>query len=359
MTYRASDIATPTGPRRRPAARSRAPARARRVPGQRPQLGLRRSGDRALFRLAGAARFVAASSDKVSFFGRPGASGASIRTRSTACSTRSGAAAFRSVPRASSCRGVRRTPSASTRRSAGARIGRERPLVADVPGLEAGGEALAARALRRAAARGSSPRAAPTSRSSADRTRRARPSAVARDWPAGRWTVLAGPRSVLEVGRAPPPRDALRRQRHGRDASRGGRRHAVRRDLRGARAGPQLASCTARRTSCSGATRCRARTAAWTECTVEGLRRLAAIDVHAVWTACRILLARGGRPDVSVRDRRHLSEGGGSTASSRAVAAHGGAASAIAGLTSSARRSLRTGDVDALLSGSTVSRSSI
>ena len=27
-----------------------------------------------------------------------------------------------------------------------------------------------------------------------------------------------------------------------------------------------------------------------TECTVEGLRCLSAIDVHAVWTACRILL---------------------------------------------------------------------
>ena len=250
--------------------------------------GIRTLRDRVFFRLAGAQRFVAASSDKVSFFGR-------LRRdrrpyphevdRLLDAVRRAGIPAgpprFELPARAAHAERV----AALLQRGC---IGIDRPLVAMCPGSK---QAAKRWPLERYAALGArlivDGGADVAIIGGPDEARAA--AAVARDWPAGRWTVLAGELSVLESA------EVLRRAALyvGNDT---GAMH--------------LAAAVG--TRCVAIFAAREPGLSWhpygeghvvlrhdavpcancylTECTVERLRCLTAIDVGAVWAACRRLL---------------------------------------------------------------------
>jgi ADP-heptose:LPS heptosyltransferase len=251
--------------------------------------GIRVVRDRLFFLLAGATRFIAASSAKVGFFGRlrrerrtypyevdrllDALRGAGIAT---------GPARFDLPRRAADVERVGAMLAA-------AGIGAARPLVAMCPGSKQGAkrwplERYAALGARLIAEGGADVAII----GGADEAHAA--DTVARDWPAGRFTVLAGRLSVLESA------EALRRAALyvGNDT---GAMH--------------LAAAVG--TRCVAIFAAREPGRSWhpygdahvvlrrdevpcancylTECTIEGLRCLAAIDVNAVWEACRAVLA--------------------------------------------------------------------
>jgi heptosyltransferase-3 len=250
--------------------------------------GIRALRDRLFFLLAGARHFVAASSDKVSFFGR-------LRRerreyphevdRLLDALRRGGIAVGQprfELPR----RAVHAERVAAL--LAEGRVGVERPLVAMCPGSK---QAAKRWPLERYAAVGARLIAeggvdvaiigGPDEARAAD--------LVARDWPAGRWITLAGELSVLESA------EALRRAALyvGNDT---GAMH-----LAAAVDTPCVAIFAAREPGISwhpyGAMHVVLRrdevpcaNCYLTECTTHGLRCLTAIDVDAVWEACRTLL---------------------------------------------------------------------
>jgi heptosyltransferase III len=288
VTYRASDIASVGGLARV----------LRRVRAFGPDLvvylgsdhnsGMRTLRDRIFFRLAGAARFVAASSDKVGFFGRLRRE---RREYPHEVDRLLDAVRRGGIPVGPARFDLPRRPAHAERVDAalaGARSGRERPLVAMCPGSKQAAKrwpldryaVLGARLI----AEGGADVAII---GGPDEARAAE--LVARDWPAGRWTVLAGSLSVLESA------ELLRRATLyvGNDT---GAMH-----LAAAVGTPCVAIFAAREPGRSWHPYGTAHVVLrrdevpcaycyLTECTVEGLRCLTAIDAHAVWTACRILL---------------------------------------------------------------------
>ena len=288
VTYRASDIASVGG----------LVGVLRRVRALRPELvvylgsdhnsGLRTLRDRIFFRLAGAARFVAASSEKISFFGRLRREG---REYPYEVDRLLDAVRLGGIPVGPARFDLPRRAAHAERVDAAltaARIGRERPLVAMCPGSK---QAAKRWPLDRYAALG----ARLIAESGADVAIIGGPDEaraaelVARDWPAGRWTVLAGSLSVLESA------ELLRRATLyvGNDT---GAMH-----LAAAVGTPCVAIFAAREPGRSwhpyGPAHVVLRrdevpcaNCYLTDCTVEALRCLSAIDVNAVWTACRIVL---------------------------------------------------------------------
>jgi ADP-heptose:LPS heptosyltransferase len=249
--------------------------------------GIRTLRDRLFFRLAGARRFVAASSAKVSFFGRL------RRARRTyphevdrlleavrRAGIPVGPPRFELPARAA--HGERVT--ALLRRG---RVGIERPLVAMCPGSK---QAAKRWPLERYAALGKRLIEGGADVAIIGGPDEARAAAtVTRDWPADRWTVLAGELSVLESA------EALRRAvlYVGNDT---GAMH-----LAAAVGTPCVAIFGAREPGVSwhpyGPAHVVLRHDAvpcancyLTDCTVERLRCLTAISVEAVWAACRGLL---------------------------------------------------------------------
>jgi ADP-heptose:LPS heptosyltransferase len=288
VTYRAADIASVTGLARV----------LRRVRAFAPDLvvylgsdhnsGVRTLRDRLFFRLAGAERFVAASSDKVSFFGRlrrqrrqyPNEVDRLLEAVRRA-GIEVGPPRF-DLPRRAAH--VERVDAAL----AAARFGGERPLIAMCPGSK---QAAKRWPLERYAALGArliaDGKADVAIIGGPDEARAAE--VVAHEWPAGRWTVLAGSLSVLESA------ELLRRTTLyvGNDT---GAMH--------------LAAAVG--TTCVAIFAAREPGRSWhpygtahvvlrhdavpcancylIDCTSQRLRCLTAIDVEAVWTACRGLL---------------------------------------------------------------------
>jgi ADP-heptose:LPS heptosyltransferase len=287
VTYRARELRSPSG----------LWGVLRRVRATRPDLvvylgsdhnaGVRVWRDRLFFRLAGAGRFVAARSDKLGFFGR-------LRRerreypyevdRLLEALRRGGIPV--GAPRFALPIGARHVA-----RVDAALAGREdpaRPLVAMCPGSKQAAKrwpldryaALGARLI----ADGDADVAivgGPEEARAAEQ--------VARDWPAGRWTVLAGTLSVLESA------EALRRAclYVGNDT---GAMH-----LAAAVGTPCVAVFPAREPARSwhpygdGHVVLRrddvpCANCYLVECTVEGLKCLTAIDVEIVWRACRAKL---------------------------------------------------------------------
>jgi heptosyltransferase-3 len=288
VTYRARELASPAGLWRV----------LRRVRAVRPDLvvylasdhnsGVRGLRDRAFFLLAGTSRFVAASSDKVTFLGR-------LRRerreyphevdRLLDAVRRAGVAV--GPPRLDLPRRAAHTARVGAL-LAEARVGHGHPLVAMCPGSKQAAKrwpldryaALGARLIAEAGVDlaivggPDEARAAET---------------VARDWPAHRFAVLAGRLSVLESA------EALRAATLyvGNDT---GAMH-----LAAAVGTPCVAIFAAREPGRSwypygdghvvvrrGDVPCA--NCYLTECTVEGLRCLTAIDVETVWAACRAVL---------------------------------------------------------------------
>lgn len=250
--------------------------------------GIRTLRDRTFFLLAGARRFVAASSAKVGFFGRlrrePRTYPYEVDRLLDAVRRAGilvGPPRF-ALPADSAC--AERVSALLAR----ARIGHERPLVAMCPGSKQAAKrwpldryaALGARLIREGGADvaiiGGPDEAAAAA-------------FVARGWPLGHWTVLAGALSVLESA------EALRRAALyvGNDT---GAMH-----LAAAVGTPCVAIFAAREPGVSWHPYGDAHVVLrrddvpcancyLTECTVERLRCLAAIDVEAAWAACRALL---------------------------------------------------------------------
>lgn len=249
--------------------------------------GIRALRDRIFFLLAGARRFVAARSDKVTFFGRlrrerreyPYEVDRLLDTL-RAAGIRAGAPRF-DLPR----RAAYEDRVAAL--LAEQRVGVDRPLVAMCPGSKqpakrwpldrwaALGAKLIADGVDVAVIGG------PDEAHAAE--------VVARDWPAGRWTVLAGRLSVLESA------EALRRSALyvGNDT---GAMHVA-----AAVGTPCVAVFAAREPGLSwhpygdGHVVVRRDEAPCAncyliECTTERLRCLTAIDVSTVWAACRTAL---------------------------------------------------------------------
>jgi ADP-heptose:LPS heptosyltransferase len=284
VTYQADELVHPTG-------LLRVLGRVRAV---RPDLvlylgsdhnaGIRLWRDRLFFRLAGVRRFVATTSRKVTFFGRlrrdareyPYEADRLLEAAARAGASRPNAPSLPSAPaRAERARAL----------LAARGIGAERPFVAMCPGSKQAAKrwpleryaALGARLIREGGVD-------VVIVGGPDEARAA--SEVARDWPAGRWAVVAGASSVLESA------EVLRRAclYVGNDT---GAMH-----LAAAVGTPCVAIFAAREPGKS-----------WhpygddhvvlrrddvpcancylTTCTVERLRCLTAIDVDTVWTACR------------------------------------------------------------------------
>ena len=287
VTYRARELATVAG----------LFGVLRRVRAIRPDLvvylgsdhnsGLRTWRDRLFFRLAGAGRFVAASSTKVRFFGRlrrerreyPHEVDRLLETLRRA-DIAVGPARFDLPVRATH---DERVAALLAQHGLGGR-----PLVAMCPGSK---QAAKRWPLERYAALGARLIAdggvAVAIIGGPDEVRAA--ALVTRDWPAGRFAVLAGELSVLESAAA------LRRASLyvGNDT---GAMH-----LAAAVGTPCVAIFAAREPGRSwhpyGETHVVLRrdevpcaNCYLTECTVEGLRCLTAIDVDAVWSACRTKL---------------------------------------------------------------------
>ena len=250
--------------------------------------GIRVLRDRLFFRLAGARRFVAASSKKVTFFGRL------RRTRQDyphevdrllAAIRRGG------IPAEEARFELPRRPAHVERVSwllTAARIGIDRPLIALCPGSKQAAKRWPldryARLGARLIAEGGADVVIVGGR---DGARAA--ITVARDWPIGRWFVVAGTLSVLETA------EALRRAvlYVGNDT---GAMH-----LAAAVGTPCVAIFAAREPGRSwhpyGPAHVVLRrdevpcaNCYLTECTTEGLRCLTAIDVDGVWAACRMAL---------------------------------------------------------------------
>ena len=251
--------------------------------------GIRVLRDRLFLFLAGATRFIAASSTKVGFFGRL------RRARRTypyevdrlldavrAAGVATGPARFDLPRHAVDVERVSALLAADG-------IGGARPLVAMCPGSKQGAkrwplERYAALGARLIAEDGADVAII----GGADEARAAE--TVAADWPAARFTVLAGRLSVLESA------EALRRAALyvGNDT---GAMH-----LAAAVGAPCVAIFAAREPGRSWHPYGDAHVVLrrdevpcancyLSECTVEGLRCLTAIDVDAVWEACRAALA--------------------------------------------------------------------
>jgi ADP-heptose:LPS heptosyltransferase len=250
--------------------------------------GIRVVRDRLFFLLAGATRFIAASSEKVGFFGRL------RRERRTyphevdrLLDALRGAGIAVGPPRFDLPRHAVDVERVGALLAA-AGFADARPLVAMCPGSK---QAAKRWPLERYAALGArliEGGADVAIIGGADEARAAE--TVARTWPAGRFTVLAGRLSVLESA------EALRRAALyvGNDT---GAMH-----LAAAVDTPCVAIFAAREPGRSwhpyGDTHVVLRrdevpcaNCYLTECTVEGLRCLTAIDVDAVWAACRAALA--------------------------------------------------------------------
>ena len=249
--------------------------------------GIRAWRDRVFFRLAGVRRFVPASSAKVSFFGRlhrerrdyPYEVDRLLEALRRA-DIPVGAPRFDLPRRAAHVARVAALLAASG-------VGTTRPLVAMCPGSKQSAKRWP---LERYAALGV--RLIESGADIAiiggpDEARAAE--GVAREWPVGRWTVLAGRLSVLESA------EALRRATLyvGNDT---GAMH-----LAAAVETPCVAIFAAREPGRSwhpyGAAHVVLRrddtpcaNCYLTECTTEGLRCLTAIDVETVWQACRTVL---------------------------------------------------------------------
>jgi len=250
--------------------------------------GIRMLRDRVFFRLAGVRRFVPASSAKVGFFGR---------LRRERCEypyevdrlldalrradIPVGAPRFDLPRRAAHVEQVAALLSASG-------VGTGRPLVAMCPGSKQGAKRWPLERYAVLGARLIDGGADVAVIGGPDEARAAE--VVARDWPAGRWTVLAGRLSVLESA------EALRHAALyvGNDT---GAMH-----LAAAVETPCVAIFAAREPGRSwhpyGSAHVVLRrddtpcaNCYLAECTVEGLRCLTAIDVDTVWAACRTALA--------------------------------------------------------------------
>ena len=250
--------------------------------------GMRVLRDRVFFRLAGVPRFVAATSEKVRFFGR-------LRRelrqyphevdRLLDALRRAGIPV--GPPRFDLPRREAHVARVTTLLAASG-VGAMRPLVAMCPGSKQGAKRWPLERYATLGARLIADGADVAIIGGPDEARAAE--MVAREWPVGRWTVLAGRLSVLESA------EALRRAALyvGNDT---GAMH-----LAAAVATPCVAIFAAREpgrswhpygeghvvlrhdeVSCANCY--------LTECTTEGLRCLTAIDVDAVWSACRAALA--------------------------------------------------------------------
>ncbi|HXJ36094.1 MAG TPA: glycosyltransferase family 9 protein [Candidatus Eisenbacteria bacterium] len=249
--------------------------------------GLRLLRDRLFFALAGARRFVGGRASKATFFGR-------LRRerreypyevdRLLDVARRAGAAA--GAPRFDLPLGTAHAERVAALLAARG-IGQTRPLVAMCPGSKQGAKRWPVERWGELGARIVAHGADVAIVGGADEARVA--ATVARSWPAGRWTSLAGELSIMESA------EALRRAclYVGNDT---GAMH-----LAAAVATPCVAVFGARELARSwhpyGAAHVVLRHDAvpcancyLAECTSEGLRCLTAITVDQVWTACRAKL---------------------------------------------------------------------